>query len=566
MKKILSILGIISMSSSIISSSSIKPNLGTSSTLQTTNEQRNIQNRNDQRVRLSIKDFVKTIVGKKALKLPDNIQLTDLTTDPKPGGLIIFPKIKAALLDLLEANNFDASKIEIIKEQTPLIKPIITSSQVSLGRVLIKIAYKNVLVSNDNGQIFIIEYGTPFLIQSQQIFAKLNNGEPSKLSSLKLSSLGMLGANGQILETIFNLLQNVGPKILNNLPTKIPESFDSKDPDWAKWNIFVSEVWELIKFKMPVQTLDDNYHDMTFGPYDASGWGIKINVKINFKAVINGLLPTIINFRNYINEQKKQGIDNLSLLLIKYLYSSCHSYNNDGYAKINPGNYEQNNLDMLLHNLIDGWANKNKEYYTNLQPIKTQVVVSNIPVIKSIGINFKYKKDFWHWGIRDSAKMDKIIEFVNQLFNFDSNNETKFWATFRFWLAWGIIPFPIDLWFGIPIPINTLVSGVFTEDNLIGLLEGMDNEPILKNEISVKWEKEHSRKVIILYQTQNNKEWRKANNLDDLALATDMKLELHDNVITLINKKSSKPEEIKFTLAKPITLLLDLSSSPFDIK
>lgn len=512
----------------------------------------------DTRTRNSLKDRLLTFVGKNAIEIGDHLSLADLIASDKNA---IFNYIKTELLNTLEYKNFNSSYIDIQLTETTLIKPSMTGSSITLGKIGIKVLYKGVIVTNNLDDIFTIEYGNGFLISAWQVLDKMNSNSEVALSDIRLP-IAAFGSKPPSLGTLFSLFDKMGP-LFNQLPTVIPQSFDNEDENWVKWNTFINSLFNTLKAFIPDFAFDlDTPFIYTIDPiFPIEGNQLKISgkVTVNFRALINSFLPTLINFRNFVNLQKEAGVDNLPLLLVKYLFAEPFDYrdNNDQldeYTKINPNvriNHRQNanrykfksNLEVLLNNMFEGWTSKKNIAVSEIRPIVVDIKLENAPMLGTKDFKFKYQKDDENEfiGLKDWLPVDNIENWISEIFNADSTIVPKLMVK-----AAGIVD----------VELQTPFKSFFNDANLFALLKSLGLDSDIDEHMEAKW---NSFKINILYQTSRNQNWVQAKKISDLARATNMKLVLKDNSLTLKSKIGT--DEIQIQSTQSIGIEIDLKAT-----
>lgn len=547
MKKLLTIFGSISL---IASSASLV--VACTKTVADTEENNGNNNENENNnqnalINKNIKKALNKLNGKKALQLAGDIIINDSNAS------IDFKIIEDKVIEYLvnKVANFEKSKFSAIQSTSSKIAlPVITDKQVSNGQVEIEVSYDNQKVINDKDNFFKIEFGSAFTNGAKQIIDTLSNDAELKLSTIKLP-IPIMEQNILTLGTIFQLLELAGPTLLEQLPTKIPKAFDIADDNWKKWDEFVNIIEQLIGAFVKDFKLDSNF-ELNIGPIDLEVKRIKIaisgNIKLNYRAVLDALLPTLIHFRNYLQEQKGEGTDNFLMLLVQYLFAEPQSYN-DGYRDINKNVHIdhneskeiykfENNLEILLNNLLEGWSNAKGIFKSKEQPIAIGIKVK---MGLSIPLKFKYQKDKKNKfeGLKETLPLDSITDIVSQLFNFDSDKKIS--------LTLGTI-------IGFPIPSFELsLNDVLTEQNLFSLLESMRLKSEIKDHISLTWK--HLK--IEVYGQNKNGSWVLIKDIDGLKDVADMKITLSNSIIL---KDKNSDFTIELNKNKDIDFILDLKS------
>ncbi len=121
--------------------------------------------------------------------------------------------------------------------------------------------------------------------------------------------------------------------------------------------------------------------DSEEGTFSGSQTILKFTLKYQGKYldVLNALLPNIINFNNFMQQEKNSSnLDNKLLLLGKYLFAKPQNINNDGFLGVNSKiknkaiknitNKDEEflkfntNVKLLLHNILEGWQNEKGEW------------------------------------------------------------------------------------------------------------------------------------------------------------------------------------------------------------
>lgn len=592
MKKLLTMLGIISMIGSTASvvvacknpkdktedknkESDKKPDKEPDKDVGDKNKEPNNGNNNkpnnNKKINQKIKEVLKTLVDNKALELPKEIKLNE----SKP---VEFKVIEKSLVDFLvnqKISNFDQTKLEIKNFSDLVVNPTITKDKITNGHVTVAVSYdkQNVNNTKDNDNVFKIEFGTAFTNGAQQIIDKLAAGAELKLSQIT-SPIDIPIPGLTTLGGIFELLYGMGPGLFAGLPNIIPES--KTDDNWTKWETFITGLESLIGMLVKDFKLDGTYDKeivpIVMGPAELSG-----GIHLKYRDVLNALLPTLINFKNYVNHQKTQSIDNFLMLFINYLFSEPKSYD-DGYEDINPDlhiNHDAtkakfkftNNLEVMLNNLLEGWVTKSKEHSSEEQPIQIGLVATvdlsklgntgggllgglggllgNKPL--QINLDFKYQMDTNgdnnFTGLKDILPMKSIEELILQLFNFDSTKNPEL-------ILPGIAGLPITIP-PIALPLDKLITG----ENLFSLLESMGLDAKAKDSVALKWDHLN----IEVLGLNSKKEWIPIKSIEELQTVKDIKIKLKNKIIL-----EDKNSELKIELDnKEIDFILDLKSDFF---
>lgn len=469
-----------------------------------------LQKRNEQ---IKIKNLLIKMVDYNALHLNEEIVWTQDT-------VITFDVIKNALLSFFVDYDIDINEVEIIQFSSTITLPSITSTTITNGWVDIQVKYQGELITEEDQTVFTIEYGSQFLTTAIEILDTLNHGAEVNLANLPIYNQLSYGA-------LTNTLKRIISNNFEEVPTQIPSTFNEDDENWTKWNEWIELLIE--DFRRSTLPIDINgVYQKTLGPItNEDGYEISSKIEINYRALLDSLLPTIINLKNYINDQYELGVSDLTLILIKYLFTEPTSYHDDGYADINPNVYLDrsqskgkypfaNNLEVILHNILEGWSNTEGIFVSTTQPIAL-----SIEVTYGITFNFpfKFQSDSTHWGLKDSITQTNILNFINQLFVINSDQTPQ--------LIGSIKKYFTTHNFAIPLPIK---STLLTEENMFNLLTTIGIDANIKDKLRLTWD---HLKVKTFYQTSVDGEWNIATTIEDLKLAINVKFELYDNQITL---------------------------------
>lgn len=535
-------------------------------------------------IKIRIKDTLKQMIGTKGLVL-------DLRHNVIMDSEIEFSVIQEVIIKVLKSkiSKLNQKLVRIVQKSASIIAPTMNPEAITLGQVEIEVFYNNIKIENDAGTDFTIEYGTNFLISSKQILEQLNSDNQVEISQIKLPPLGEKGTKlGKLsldIGSLFNLLRLIQPT-MRLLPSIIPENFNTEDRNWVQWNNFVTALVAQIKGlagdSLPDFDLDGSLVK-TIGPIVQGETRISGSITIKYRALIDSLLPTLINFKNFVDSEKEDGIDNFLLVFIKYLFKEPDYGTNsagiqDGYNLINQNVYIDHserrgryifasNLEVLMHNILEGWKNKNGVSSSLEQPIAVEFNVQVIPKDDSplpplSPFKFKYLKEAaseendnqaftglneWLSDEPSDKPLEKIINLFNEILNFGSDKNPRFVIK-----AAGVTDIDSE------IALNQL----FTEENLITLLKNINIKLPINKYMNLNWNRF---KVNIYYRVKNDdddeiSEWKKAKTINDLQDAIDMKMVLSENSITLTSKEDAT---VKLTIipTKSIDIIFNIQST-----
>ena len=286
----------------------------------------------------------------------------------------------------------------------------VDNNQLTDGTIIILILHNNKILVDKQKQLseFNIKFTTQEISDTEKLVNDLNQKTPGSVENIFDFQINF-GGTSLPLKLIMNLLPSLVK--FNNLPTKIPTTFNQNDSVQKQWTAFVQQFANL---PMVGDILKISFNQ-TF-----NSSGIKINISGNVGNIINAIASDLIHFHNFLIKQKDDKHSNLLLLLIQYLFMIPQDINNDGFTKVDSGTIKiTSNLDHLICDLLQPWKTEQGEKFGVNRPI-------TIEVVKYVTIPVYWDK--WELTDIELAKVGITNVFkntLNQLFNHDINKDIK---------------------------------------------------------------------------------------------------------------------------------------------
>ncbi|PPE05900.1 lipoprotein [Williamsoniiplasma lucivorax] len=375
--------------------------------------------------------------------------------------------IKNAITTLLKnkVQKLDVTKLNITTKNNEFAQ-INNQNQIEFGKIDVDVTYNNENVSASGWKI---SYASEFLKQSKDLIHQWDQGVKMEASKIKLpTSLPFVGGSeiGKVLETL-------GPAINSLVPSKIPTVFDDNDPDYKK----IDGLLKMLN-KLPHDILNKEikFEKEMIQDTPVGKANIKIVVKTKALDLIKSLIPTIINFKNFVSNQTNK---DLVTNLFKYLTIKPQSYNDDGYGELfeniknNKGQKVEfkSNLEGILFNLLEIWKDKNGKQMTEGQPIKFSFGLglgNQNPAEHMVNLAYVAKKI----GDVEYQALSKLInpaELLNIIFGLASIKEDNT-ITIK---IFDLVP--------VPLPIGELLK-----DSLIKMILTMNTDPDFDKHVDLK--------------------------------------------------------------------------------
>ena len=356
---------------------------------------------------------------------------------------------------------------------------------------------------------------------------------------------------------ILKLLTNVSS--VGTLPTVIPTEFNETDPNWKQWNEFIDN----LKLNSDFSNLLREDCEGVFSGEQTILEEFTIKYQGKYLDILNALLPNIINFNNFMQQEKDtSNLDNKLLLLGKYLFAKPQSINNDGFLGVNSkiknktikditNNKDEEflkfntNIESLLHNILEGWQNEKGEWSSVSEPLLLETSGSSIESGK-----VKYNKPWEQsengvkisYAITELFLIEKIKDSFSNLFMKSLNED------------WGItITIPKALFGKTDYHHNFVILDPATVKNL--LAKAIFKKLDLINSESISISATFTEKMIFEYLDKTTKQWKKINNINDLGQAiglrckvTDIEFEIKSKFNPTIVEKIKKEQAIMFNI------------------
>ncbi|MBH8622647.1 hypothetical protein [Spiroplasma sp. hyd1] len=331
-----------------------------------------------------------------------------------------------------------------------------------------------------------------------------------------------------VFSNILKLLTSVNS--LGPLPTVIPTSFNESDPHWKQWNEFVNSLQLSSEFS---KLLREDYKESTFSGETKIITGLTITYQGKYLDILNALLPNVINFNNFLQQEKDiNNSDNKLLLLGKYLFAKPKNINNDGFLSVNSKIKNKaikkddeflkfnTNLESLFHNILEGWQNKNGEWSSADEPLLLETLGSSKDVASG---KVKYNKP-WEQSENESKisyAMTELLEIKRVKDSF-SNLFTKSLNE-----NWGItITIPKAILGNEDYHYNFIILSSDTIKNL--LTEAVFKKLDLITNESISITATFTKKMIFEYLDKTTKQWKKITNFNDLEQAINIRCKVTD--------------------------------------
>ncbi|PPE05804.1 lipoprotein [Williamsoniiplasma lucivorax] len=282
----------------------------------------------------------------------------------KPIGDEVKKAIEARLRVKMPQLNID--KLEITTSTNTFAA--LEDNEITFGQIQVAVKYDRVDLKVGGWNI---PYASEYLKQSKTFIDQLEEGITKRASNLKIPNLiPISGVSGT---TIGEMLAGLGPILNLAIPSQLPVAFDQQDANYAAITGLFSTLttmagtdWnkEITFTKEVRQNAGQALGEMT----------VKIDIRTNVEKLIKNLMPTLINFKNFISTQNNK---ELTLNLLKYLKAAPASYNRDGYAEAFTGITHNSqavvfasNLEVILFNLLEGWKSRAGVSITQGQPLQ----------------------------------------------------------------------------------------------------------------------------------------------------------------------------------------------------
>ncbi|AHF60572.1 hypothetical protein P344_00615 [Spiroplasma mirum ATCC 29335] len=402
----------------------------------------------------------------------------------------------------------------------------VDNNQLTDGTIIISILHNNKILVDKQKQLseFNIKFTTQEISYTEKLVNDLNqktSGSVENISDFQIN----FGETSLPLKLIMNLLPSLVK--FNNLPTKIPTTFNQNDPVQRQWTAFVQQFANLA---MVGDILKINFNQT----FDSSG--VKINISGNVGNIINAITPDLIHFHNFLIKQKDDKHRNLLLLLIQYLFATPQDINNDGFTKVDSGTTKiTSNLDYLICDLLQPWKTEQGEKFGVNRPIA-------IDIVKYVTMPVYWDK--WELTDIELAKVGITNVFkntLNQLFNHDINKDIT-------------VDFSVSvLKEDIHLQLKPLIE---TSLPTFLLQQGYDENEV-NNNISIL------SGTIKFESSTDGQTWLAANNLDDILKANvkDFQVKL-DNLQFKVTSKADPTISFLTNKDLAIKINLDLTTDP----
>ncbi|PPE05791.1 lipoprotein [Williamsoniiplasma lucivorax] len=427
-----------------------------------------------------------------------------------------------------EAKSLDTSKLEVrvLKREFP------KNEQNGLAEIEIK--YDNKLARS---KAYTIYFGSSYFDKSQAIINALHEGIDMSTSDMQiLKNLPIIGdlTIGNILE----LAPIMDKNLLSTLPTKLPTN-PAENTD------FSNKVATWIDSIKKLNLLDwDKVIEKDLIPQNkwTKYFSVKLLIKTTPKDILRGLIPLLINFRNFVNQEQEK---DLVLSFVKYLLSKPQAYGDDRFDQMinKNGDDIDTNLKFLVLSLFDGARFSNGETWWDAKPpveLVLETFIKNMPIKYSVQ---------WHWlintpGLKDILYLDQFKNLVDSLGTLKENS--AFW--WNLYIKVGFIPINTS----IEVPINKLINGDILMPFLASALK-ID----LADELKIKVKKYEANILVLV----NNK-WEILNGVNVLT-AAQMKLTFNKIELEITDKNNQNSRTINFSSKndKPVlNILFDINA------
>ncbi|PPE05805.1 lipoprotein [Williamsoniiplasma lucivorax] len=274
-----------------------------------------------------------------------------------------------ALKTFLKAKiaNLNLEKLTITIKENQFAK--LGNDVITLGNLKADVKYNDEVIKADG---WSLPYASEYLKQGKDIIQSLEQGIFKEAGNIKIpDSLPMVGG-----QSLNEFLKFVGLLVDKIIPTKIPTNFSEQDSDYKTMHglfdmvkSFANEIWTK-EIKLELNT---SFQLSIMGAQQELI--IKGMLKTSLEKIVSNIMPVIINFKNFINNQpNKDLISNL----LKYIVSKPTSYNDDGYGELFE-NIKDNkdkkvefksNFEAILFFLLEGWKDKDGKQITQGQPLE----------------------------------------------------------------------------------------------------------------------------------------------------------------------------------------------------
>ncbi|WP_368486472.1 hypothetical protein [Spiroplasma sp. DGKH1] len=448
---------------------------------------------------------------------------------------------------LFNSTNYQSLKVEDLKQvitnQLPLDKnyevvldnetyqPInVSGTEVNNGKVNVSVLHNGAAIaaSDTKQSVFTVNFLTKEINDAKNLWKNLNektSGSISRLTDLKLNFNGAK----MPLKTILGLI----PSLVNlgKLPTTIPTTFASADPNQKQWTEFTNQLTRLPAI--------GDIMKITFDETFEVASRVKIKISGNVGDIINALAPDLIHFHNFLLSQKAESHNNLILSLIQYLFKKPTDINNDGFTKINSQVKHPitTNLDSIVHNLFQPWQTTTGESSKITAPFKLAAMIK-IPLWGWETYQIKWDCGDIDLGNKNINKMGK--DLFNQLLNHDLTKDVFLKIDLG-----SIIPT-----IPVPIPLTKLVNSLIPE---LLAQQGFNNDEITNNNLTILSGKS------VFEITKDGKNWEVANNIDDILNETvkDVRLKI-ENLKLKVTSKNDPTISFETNDNMTATVMLDI--------
>ncbi|AHF58304.1 hypothetical protein [Spiroplasma eriocheiris] len=452
---------------------------------------------------------------------------------------------------LFNSANYQSLKVEdlkqIITNQLPMDKnyevvldnetyqPInVKGTEVNNGSIDVSILHKGMAIADRETKqsVFTVNFLTKEINDAKNFWRDLNEKTPGSVSRLTDFKLNFNGAK-MSLKTILGLIPSLVS--LGKLPTTIPNSFASEDPNQKQWTEFTNQLTRLPAI--------GNIMKITFDETFEVASRVKIKISGNVGDIINALAPDLIHFHNFLLSQKSENHNNLILSLMQYLFKKPTDINNDGFTKINSQVKHPitTNLDSIIHNLFQSWQTTTGESSKITEPFKLAAMIK-IPIWGWETYQIKWDRGDIDLGNKNINKMGK--DLFSQLLNHDLTKD---------------VSLKIDLGSIIPtipvsIPLTKLVNSLIPE---LLVQPDFNNDEITNNNLTILSGKS------VFEITKDGKNWEAANNIGDILneAVKDVRLKIENLKLKVTSKNDSTVSfETNDNMTTTVMLDIDLNS------
>ncbi|WHQ37402.1 hypothetical protein [Spiroplasma sp. SV19] len=415
---------------------------------------------------------------------------------------------------------------------------------------------KNNKNNEQKNTIFLVYFITTPLLRKEGEIIKENvknldgNSEKLDISLLKKDFF---------LTKILKLLTNVNS--VGSLPTVIPTEFNESDPNWKQWNEFVNNLKLNSDFK---DLLQEDSKESTFSDSKVI-LSLTITYKGKYIDILNALLPNIINFNNFMQQEKNiNDLDNKLLLLGKYLFAKPQNINNDGFLDVNSkiknkaikdisnnqdGGFLKfnTNIELIFHNILEGWQNKSGGWSLVTDPLLLETSGKGETIEKG---KIKYNKPW-----EQSENTTKISYAITELFSIEKIKDS-FSNLF-------VKSLNEDWWITVTIPKALL--GEYPFDHKLVILSNATVKDLLSEAIfkklalisnkNISISATFNEKMVFEYLDKTTNQWKKINNFADLEQAsgfrckvTNIEFEITSQLNPNIGETIEKTEGLIFNI------------------